>query len=241
MKDRGNDFLDCFKLEVGWGLPADAEVHVTDYISTGAGLAVGMKWGFDGRELVGFASTMRSLDVHVGLPFTPFAWWLFPSLTKHWDKDGSIRFWYTDLYLVDSVLIRPDYAGMEGVPRGLCWICCRKSHKSLLLFNLTPFKRYADREVYLSGGKEGTRRKTRRPIIDAFDIEVGASLGLSARVGFSPGQFLDFLLGWFGPDIGDDDTEPQSAPQSDMSEAEARQEAWQLLQWYKAMTRDYDK
>jgi hypothetical protein len=36
MKDRGNDFLDCFNLQAGWGLIADAEVRVTDYISTGA-------------------------------------------------------------------------------------------------------------------------------------------------------------------------------------------------------------
>ncbi len=42
--------------------------------------------------------------------------------------------------------------------------------------------------------------------IHAFDIEVGAfAIVLGARVGFSPGEFLDFLLGWVGIDIAGDD------------------------------------
>jgi hypothetical protein len=46
-------------------------------------------------------------------------------------------------------------------------------------------------------------------VINSFDIEAGATvgilLGLSVHVGFSPGQFADFLLGWFGADIAGDD------------------------------------
>ena len=36
-------------------------------------------------------------------------------------------------------------------------------------------------------------------------IEVVAAAGISLRVGFNPGELLDFLLGWFGIDIYDDD------------------------------------
>ncbi len=36
-------------------------------------------------------------------------------------------------------------------------------------------------------------------------IEVVVGLGLSVRLGFNPGELLDFILGWFGADIYDDD------------------------------------
>lgn len=46
-----------------------------------------------------------------------------------------------------------------------------------------------------------------RPLIHLFDLEVGAGFLLAGfDVGFSPGQFLDFLLGWFGIDLGNDDS-----------------------------------
>jgi hypothetical protein len=37
------------------------------------------------------------------------------------------------------------------------------------------------------------------------EIEVVAAAGLSLRLGFNPGELVDFLLGWFGVDIYDDD------------------------------------
>ena len=44
--------------------------------------------------------------------------------------------------------------------------------------------------------------------IHAFDIEVAAYAGLlHARLGFSPGEFADFLLGWFGLDLAGDDSD----------------------------------
>ena len=50
------------------------------------------------------------------------------------------------------------------------------------------------------------RRLFRWARLHAFDIEVGATvLIIGARAGFSPGEFLDFLLGWFGVDIAGDD------------------------------------
>lgn len=41
--------------------------------------------------------------------------------------------------------------------------------------------------------------------VHAFDIEASVYAGLHVRVGFSPGEFLDFLTGWFGADIAGDD------------------------------------
>ncbi|HLY12496.1 MAG TPA: hypothetical protein VKW04_24545 [Planctomycetota bacterium] len=38
-----------------------------------------------------------------------------------------------------------------------------------------------------------------------FDVEIGASAILGFSFGFSMGEFLDFLLGWFGVDLAKDD------------------------------------
>ena len=54
-----------------------------------------------------------------------------------------------------------------------------------------------------SGGSGDELRKAR---IHAFDLEVGATAILvTAKAGFSPGEFVDFLLGWFGVDIAGND------------------------------------
>jgi hypothetical protein len=44
----------------------------------------------------------------------------------------------------------------------------------------------------------------RYPLHD-FDVEVGVSAILGVILRFSPGEFADFLLGWFGVDIDGDD------------------------------------
>ena len=42
--------------------------------------------------------------------------------------------------------------------------------------------------------------------VHAFDIEASVYAGVVyAKAGFSPGEFVDFLLGWFGVDIAGDD------------------------------------
>lgn len=44
-----------------------------------------------------------------------------------------------------------------------------------------------------------------RAWVDRFDLELGVTIGIGARVGFSPGQFVDFLGGCFGWDPAEDD------------------------------------
>jgi hypothetical protein len=53
-----------------------------------------------------------------------------------------------------------------------------------------------------------------RSWLHVFDVEFGLSLFFGFDVGFSPGEFLDFLLGWFGIDIANDDTEEGRARRS---------------------------
>ncbi len=46
----------------------------------------------------------------------------------------------------------------------------------------------------------------RRPWIDRFNVQAGGTAGIvNARVGFSPGQFLDLILGAIGIDLAKDD------------------------------------
>lgn len=45
----------------------------------------------------------------------------------------------------------------------------------------------------------------RLELIHWLDVEVDAALGVGVRTRVSPGQLLDFVLGWFGLDPGGDD------------------------------------
>jgi hypothetical protein len=65
-------------------------------------------------------------------------------------------------------------------------------------------------------GKDYSRATSRVPFVTTgidsgvtphywSQIEVAGGLGLTVRLGFNPGELLDFLLGWFGIDIYGDD------------------------------------
>ena len=52
--------------------------------------------------------------------------------------------------------------------------------------------------------------------VHAFDIDATVYAGVVfAGVGFSPGEFVDFLAGWFGLDIAGDDSEWKPQPESE--------------------------
>jgi hypothetical protein len=53
-------------------------------------------------------------------------------------------------------------------------------------------------------------------------IEVVVGLGPSVRLGFNPGEFLDFLLGWFGVSIYGDDREAEREREGAEKKAEER-------------------
>ena len=70
MKDRGNDFADIFKADIGYGLGIDAHVIATDFIATGAGASATSKIGFKGRYVDDWK------DYHIGIPILPFIEWM---------------------------------------------------------------------------------------------------------------------------------------------------------------------
>ena len=69
---------------------------------------------------------------------------------------------------------------------------------------------FDDADVRAATGrlKAADRRKRERlrwANVHAFDVEVNAAAIVGFDLGFSPGEFVDFLLGWFGLDIAGDD------------------------------------
>ena len=71
-------------------------------------------------------------------------------------------------------------------------------------FGLLPaiFSSVDDRNLWSNQALKASRRAH----VHAFDIEAEVhALFLFTKVGFSPGELVDFLLGWFGADIAQDD------------------------------------
>ena len=67
--------------------------------------------------------------------------------------------------------------------------------------------------------KKGRKTGMFGDLVSAFDIEIGFTFIYGAfRLGFSPGEFADFLLGWATLDIAGDDGE---AGKEDLPEPEA--------------------
>ncbi len=203
-KDRGNDFADCFKADVGvMGIGAEAHVRITDAFATGAGVSAALKIGFKGRHIDGWA------DWHVGLPFSPIYWFTegenhreFP-LTYYCLTGNKAFFCITGTvscipgsYEAESVLVYP--------------IAFEKTPERNSPFNMCDIDNNNISEVE----KYALMRPQKKPfsgnLLHSFDIEAGGTIGFilcaSAHVGFSPGEFADFMLGWFGLDIAGDDT-----------------------------------
>jgi len=153
MKNRGSDFADCFKGDVGLGLGVDAQIMATDYIGTGVGASSVYKTGFKGRYNGSWE------DYHVGfgiVDYGDFGWDIQPAETEN-QPPAKTKI------------------------RSFCGINPSWSDEPKLAFPKKPF-------------------------LDKFDIEAGGTwLVAGFRVGFSPGQLLDFIIGWTGIDIADDD------------------------------------
>lgn len=104
--------------------------------------------------------------------------------------------WIGGAYLIQRGYMRMDDGGGDRVSwQGTLW-------------NFLYLPKYFD-EKYCNQPPEFDTQpliKNRMvPWIHMFDVDVGVMAIFASRIGVSPGQAADFLLGWFGLDIAKDD------------------------------------
>jgi len=189
LTDRAYDLADCVTAEVGTGLGVDVAVRVTDWLVTGVGASRSEKHGFAGRYPVG-PKHSNNVDAHIGFPLSTVT---FPFRVGT-DDEGRRLACLIALLLPDQELRHggPDGHDEEGRHR------LYRQSASILAINLAAL------------GEKDRGRGPGTTLVDAFDVEVGATLvAVSWRVGFSFGQFADFALGWTTLDIAGDDAAAQ--------------------------------
>lgn len=157
VKNRSNDLLDVFWLDVDVGLWPSVDLHVTDYFGVGLG------YSDQSIPLVNWHGR------HVG-----------------WVPRQTIG--------VGAVIAVTHYqheANMVPVVSGS-----------------GPYRDDVQSPPILGGFMPTYFVKTYRPSdrgLRLTDVGAGVTAGLGVRVGFSPGELLDFVLGFVGVDLGDDD------------------------------------
>jgi hypothetical protein len=175
--NRAKDFGECFRLNAGLGVGLGVDAKV-------AGL---LHVGFSG----GVSSPRYSMGWRYGAPFafglgdpggsligdvhTPVSHYLAPDGYK----------WL--LHMGEAYPTRP--GGRRTSVHGCYW------------FLPAAFSGVNKKWLWSEQARPPTWER-----LHIFDIELGATLGfVHAQAGFSPGEFVDFVLGWFGVDIADDD------------------------------------
>ncbi len=200
-KDRGNDLLDCFQAHAGIGWGADIHARITRFLASGAGCGWSLQWGLNGRDFVGSEAN------HVGPPITTaagaFGLALVPLLPEKGFLNRGEALQGATLLPAGDVMIRGPFEGDGGPDLFGARQGPEDSSFSILGVNLVP--------LGLAG--EIAHRPKEPRLLDSFTVEVGGTaLVLSLRLGFSPGQFADFVVGLFGLDIAGDDKAPEKEP-----------------------------
>lgn len=159
VKNRTNDLLDVFWLDVDVGMWPSVDVQASDWFGVGLG------YSHQGIPLVNWHGRhvghieRRILAVGAVAAFTDYSNdWMVPALPGSGDYDTNVQ-----------------------------------SPPNIAAFVPTYFVKEYDPSA------RGLR---------VADVGVGAAAIVGVWVGFSPGEFLDFVLGIVGVDIGDDDRFP---------------------------------
>lgn len=157
VKNRSNDLLDVFWLDVDVGLWPSVDLHVTDFFGLGLGYSDqsvplvnwhGRHVGSVPRKTMGFGAVIAATVYQHESNMVPIL-----------SGSGSYD---------DNVQSPPKLAAFMPT------------------YFVKPY-RASDRGLRLA------------------DVAASVTAGLGVRVGFSPGELLDFVLGFVGIDLGDDD------------------------------------
>ena len=225
-RSRGADLLDAVPVSAstGWGMGLSAQA--TPLLGFGLGLSpiVSQRYGYADRTFHGIWNEYNLLF--------PWTFWVeslseLPALPR-----GQDDFWSEGIPLVFRWQVMRDAPGGEGwrdhywEPNPRSWgrhpPVVREWQGALLwpmqggfLEFLDLRDEHGDKEIGSLWSPEQASfwetRRIRRSTIRAWDLfEIDAMiLAFGLRLGFRPGEAVDFLLGWVGLDVlGDDLPEP---------------------------------
>ena len=194
MSARGLDFADMFKANAGIGLGLTFDVHISDYISPGIGVAsYTWNFGYDTRDVYGFWEESDVINTP-RLAFELLAEEYEATPSDQLDpEDFLARLALSSLNLPNERWIRS--SGVVTV-------------EFFSLFNFRDLS--SDNKLKSLTGHILTQgddaRLPEKTVWERSFIEVGGTAGfVSARIGFNPAEFVDFLAGFAGFDPADDD------------------------------------
>ena len=202
--NRGRDLGECFRLQVGGGPGLGVGARVGGLLDVGLGVATyyrehGVGWHYGDGYAFGIGTT------------------------------GELEEWDVNFTILQPLAVIASPFLLLGPPEihggNLAWLFLAPPHWETMKSHKDGWKRehssWAVIPAYLSLMNDETPEVsrgsdllwsrqvtdvTRKARVHAFDVEASVYAGIVyARAGFSPGELLDFLLGWFGVDIAGDD------------------------------------
>jgi len=176
LEARGRDFADCFKASAGIGLGAATHVRVGP-IGVGTGLWSGYSVGLERNREVGYWE-----EHDVGFPFSIVGAYLL--LGNAGASTRSSKSPVNSLYFLSSY------------STALSWPCRGPAGDYL---------NEGDVAFWLWTVGHNWDGVVDQKWIDYFWIEVSLRAIIGVKAGFNIAEFADFILGWFGIDLCEDD------------------------------------
>lgn len=183
--NRGADFLDQFKFVVGATTGGGVRVNAAGIVHTGLNIGIkpdGSSWGWKYGSYKNFDTPTADVT------FDADQAWLVRTMTvsRLNYAAGTYQWGMDSFFLLPALFSRVDAAPPESIH----WY--------------VPEEGVQIKERNWIWSREA-RRDARAAQIHAFDVELELGLVGYIDMGFSPGEALDFLLGFFGIDLAQDD------------------------------------
>ncbi len=190
--NRAQDLSDCFLIETGVGIGLGVDVKAGGLVHANLFMNVWMGrlgWVYGDHGVVG------KFEIEFGIPAAiPSSGFLHMSSLG--TRAGKV--WHSCYALLPGLW---SWEGRAGQKKSWIWASRVPSGVDVA-------------DSVASRARDRGDRARRWSRVHAFDFEVGVhALLVGARVGFSPGEFLDFILGWFGVDIACDDSPVHPPPE----------------------------
>ena len=191
--NRGRDFGECFLVQAGFGFGLGVDVKAAGLVHADA--------------LLAFYARHWSVGWVYGdpRPREVLAWEDFP-----FEGDRGALFFHSSLSCVGG--IAGGHSCFSILPAVLSWEDAFWLWSDIdelgewMAERIDTWPPGFDVEGWLKDREMERRPMHRWARLHVFDVEAGVFIGVvGARAGFSPGEFVDFLLGWVGVDIAGDD------------------------------------